>query len=105
LDLILDEATQKQLARGERLVELLKQKQYSPMEVWDQTIAIYAATKGYFDTVPTEKVPEVEVGLLGTIKSKHSDIRDSIANEKQITAETESKLIEAIKSFISASGY
>jgi F-type H+-transporting ATPase subunit alpha len=101
----LDEATQKQLARGQRLVELLKQKQYSPMEVWDQTIAIYAATKGYFDTVPTEKVPEVEVGLLGTIKSKHSDIRDSIANEKQITAETESKLIEAIKSFISASGY
>ncbi len=98
----LDEATQKQLARGERLVELLKQAQYSPYQVWDQVIGIYAGTKGYFDTVPRDKIVECEKGLLEHITTKHNEIRESIMNEKQITAETEAKLSEVIKAYVSA---
>ncbi|MBC75733.1 MAG: F0F1 ATP synthase subunit alpha [Halobacteriovoraceae bacterium] len=98
----LDEATRKQLERGERLVELLKQKQYSPMNVEDQVISIYAANKGYFDTVEKSKVQEAEQGLLEFIQTKHSAVRDSIREAKQITAENEAKLNEAIKSFFSA---
>lgn len=98
----LDEATQKQLARGERLVELLKQAQYSPYQVWDQVIGIYAGTKGFFDAVPRDKIVECEKGLLEHITTKHNEIRESIMNEKQITAETEAKLSEVIKAYVSA---
>ena len=97
----LDEATRRQLERGERLVELLKQQQYSPMGVEDQVISIYAATKGYFDSVEKAKVQEAEKGLLEFIATKHSAVRDSIREAKQITAENEAKLNEAIQSFIS----
>ena len=97
----LDEATQKQLARGERLVELLKQGQYSPYDVEDQAISIFAGTKGYFDPVPRSGIVECEKSLLAHIKTKHSDLRDAIRNEKQISAENEVKLVEAITSFIS----
>ncbi len=98
----LDEATRRQLERGERLVELLKQKQYSPFEVEDQVISIYAATKGFFDGIDKTKITEAENGLLDFIKSKHSDVIGSIRTEKQITAETETKLVDAIKSFVNA---
>ena len=98
----LDEATQRQLARGERLVELLKQAQYSPYQVWDQVIGIYAGTKGFFDAVPRDQIVECEKGLLEHITTKHNEIRESIMNEKQITAETEAKLSEVIKAYVSA---
>ena len=70
----LDEATQKQLARGERLVELLKQPQYSPLHVTDQVIAIFAASKGLLDTVPVEKIQETEGELLESIRTRHSGL-------------------------------
>tara|TARA_Y100000768_G_C23991391_1_gene693834 strand:- start:1388 stop:2887 length:1500 start_codon:yes stop_codon:yes gene_type:complete len=98
----LDEATQKQLARGERLVELLKQAQYSPYQVEDQVIGIYAGTKGMFDPVPRDQIVACEKGLLDHIKAKHDDIRSSIRTEKQITAETEAKLSEVISAYVSA---
>jgi F-type H+/Na+-transporting ATPase subunit alpha len=98
----LDEATRKQLERGERLVELLKQGQYSPFEVHDQVIAIYAATKGFFDKVPKNKIIEAEKGLLDLIKSKHSELRDAIAQSKDISAESEAKLNEVIQAYVSA---
>ena len=101
----LDEATQKQLARGQRLVELLKQAQYSPLEVQEQVVAIYAAAKGFFDSVPTEKIQEAEKDLLEHLASKHSEILSNIATEKSISAETEAKLNEVIKSFVSTAGY
>ncbi len=97
----LDEATRKQLERGERLVELLKQAQYSPYDVEDQVISIFAGTKGFLDTVEKAKVIEAERGLLEHIKTKHGDLRDAIRNEKQISAENEAKLNEVISSFIS----
>ncbi len=97
----LDEATRKQLERGERLVELLKQPQYSPYDVEDQVISIYAGTKGYLDPVDRASIVEAEKGLLDHIKSKHSDLRDAIRNDKQISAENEKKLAEIISNYVS----
>ena len=97
----LDEATRKQLERGERLVELLKQAQYSPYDVEDQVISIYAGTKGFFDNVDKSKVVEAELGLLENIKAKHPALRDDIREKKQISAENEAKLNEVISTFVS----
>ncbi len=97
----LDEATQKQLARGERLVELLKQAQYSPYDVEDQVFSIYAGTKGYFDTVAKDKIIEAEKGLIELISTKHADLRDAVRTEKQISAENEAKLNDIISTYIS----
>ncbi len=97
----LDDATRKQLERGERLVELLKQAQYSPFDVEDQVISIYAGTKGLLDPVPRADIVEAEKSLLSHIKTKHSDLRDSIRNEKKVTPEVEKKLAQAITQFIS----
>tara|TARA_Y100000768_G_C23989883_1_gene691663 strand:+ start:6340 stop:7839 length:1500 start_codon:yes stop_codon:yes gene_type:complete len=97
----LDEATQKQLARGERLVELLKQPQYSPYDVEDQIISIYAGTKGYFDTVDKTEVVAAERGLLDHIKMKHSDLRDALRAEKVLSSENEQKLQEIITNYMS----
>lgn len=98
----LDEATRRQLERGERLVELLKQKQYSPMEVEEQVVSIYAANKGYFDNIEKVKIQKAEAEMLDFLKSKHPGVLESIRNEKQMTSENEAKLNEAIQSFLSA---
>ncbi|MDA8793792.1 F0F1 ATP synthase subunit alpha [Bacteriovoracaceae bacterium] len=96
----LDDATQKQLARGERLVELLKQRQYAPLDVFQQVIVIFAATKGFFDTIPTEKIPAAEKDLLEYINTNHSGIVSTLENEKAISAELEAQLNEVLKSFV-----
>ena len=98
----LDEATRKQLERGERLVELLKQGQYSPYDVEDQVISIYAGTKGYLDTVDKTKVVEAEKGLIDHIKAKHNEIRESIKSEKKMNKDIEAKLVDVVKAYISA---
>ncbi len=96
----LDEATQRQLNRGSRLVELLKQSQYSPMDVIDQSISIFAATKGFFDQVPISKIRQVESELLGMLNSRHADMMNAMRSEKQMSAENESKLVDIIKTFV-----
>lgn len=96
----LDEATQRQLNRGARLVELLKQGQYQPIEVMDQVVSIYAATKGFFDKVPVAEIQTVEKELLETLKSRNSDLVATLEKEKQISDESATKLEEAIKSFL-----
>ena len=96
----LDEATQRQLNRGSRLVELLKQAQYSPMDVIDQSISIFAATKGFFDSVPVSKIRLVEADLLAMLNSRHADMMNTMRAEKQMSPENESKLVEIIKSFV-----
>lgn len=94
----LDAATQAQLSRGERLVELLKQSQYAPMEAVEQVVVIYAATKGHFDVVPTKNIKDAEKELLDYMKAKHSDLLESIKTTGKI--EDESKLEEAVKTFV-----
>ena len=96
----LDEATQRQLNRGARLVELLKQGQYSPMDVIDQSVVIFAATKGYFDSIPVNRIRQIETDLLASLNSRNADLMNSMRSEKQISADHEAKLVDLIKNFV-----
>jgi F-type H+-transporting ATPase subunit alpha len=97
----LDTATQKQLSRGERLVELLKQGQYQPMDVVDQVVSIFAGTKGLFDSVPTNQIQSVEKALLEYINSSHTSLIDEIKSKKEISSENQEKLTDIITKFVS----
>ena len=88
----LDPATQKLLARGARLTELLKQPQYSPLKVEEQVVVIYAGVKGYLDGVPVTKVRAFEDQFLSEIRSAGADILDAIRTEKVLSADSEAKL-------------
>ncbi len=101
----LDEATQKQLARGQRLVELLKQGQYSPLEVIDQVLGIYAATKGYFDAVPVEKIRETEAELVEHFKAQHAELLESITAAGEISKDNNGKVVDVITTFIANKGF
>ena len=98
----LDPATQKLLARGVRLTELLKQDQYVPMPVEDQVISIYAGTKGYLDAIEVRDVQRFEKSLIGAVKEKASAILDSIRTEKALSKETEEKLKSFLDDFAKA---
>ena len=96
----LDEATQRQLNRGERLVELLKQGQFDPMEVTDQVLQLYAATKGYLDEVPVNKINEVATDLVDHIKSRHSELYNELKTQNVINDENDERLNEILTSFM-----
>jgi F-type H+/Na+-transporting ATPase subunit alpha len=98
----LDEATQKQLNRGARLVELLKQGQYSPMDVIDQSVSIFAATKGFFDSIPVSKIGQAETDMLSIFNSLHADLMNAMRAEKQMSAENEAKVVDIIKNFVAS---
>lgn len=95
----LDKSTQARLTRGERMVELLKQDQYVPMDVEDQVISIFAGAKGFLDDLPVEQVLPFEAGLLKFIKSNKADVRQELSEKKEITKDIEQKLMAAIKEF------
>ena len=95
----LDAATQRLLARGERLTELLKQPQYKPLPVEEQVVAIYAGVKGFIDTVPVIDVTRFEEGLMSAVRANHTDILDAIREQQAISDETEAKLKTAIETF------
>jgi F-type H+-transporting ATPase subunit alpha len=80
----LDAATQRMLARGERLTELLKQPQYSPLAVEEQVAVIYAGTRGYLDKVATSDVGRFERELLSHLHGKHQPLLDKIRVEKDL---------------------
>ncbi|MFA5041315.1 MAG: F0F1 ATP synthase subunit alpha [Bdellovibrionales bacterium] len=88
----LDATTQKLLARGRRLTELLKQPQYSPLAVEEQVCVIYSGVKGYLDNVKVEDVQRFEHGLLQELRSAGKPILEAIRADKQIKPETEEKL-------------
>ena len=69
----LDDATKSQIERGQRLTELLKQPQYQPMSVWEQTVSIVAVSEGYFDEVPASKIKEAQIALLTRLWTDHKD--------------------------------
>ncbi|HRX85308.1 MAG TPA: F0F1 ATP synthase subunit alpha [Phycisphaerae bacterium] len=95
----LDKATQAQLDRGERMVELLKQPQYVPYNVVDQVISIFAGTGGLLDSIPVNKVRDFEAKMLKMIKDEFPELRDGIAKTKQMSDETAAKLKEVITNF------
>ncbi|WP_225773670.1 F0F1 ATP synthase subunit alpha [Inquilinus sp. Marseille-Q2685] len=88
----LDASTQKLLARGARLTELLKQPQFSPLPVEEQVASIFAGVRGHLDSVPANRVQDFEKGLLEALRDEGKAILEAIRNEKQISPENEEKL-------------
>ena len=92
----LDKTTQDQLARGERLRELLKQPQYSPLAVFEQVAILYAGLNGYLDEIPTEKITTFAQGLREYLQTSKQQYVDIVRNQKQLNDEAEKLLKEAI---------
>ena len=88
----LDASTKQLLDRGARLVEILKQGQYSPLTVSEQVVSIYSGVRGYLDKVAVGDVVKFEAEVLNEIRTKHSDLLDAIANEKELSKENDDKL-------------
>ena len=95
----LDKESQAQLSRGQRLRELLKQPQYSPMQVWEQVVSLYAGTKGYMDSIEVSDILTFQNKLLAYIKANNKDIIDEITKTGLIEEGTEEKLKKAIETF------
>ncbi|KAI9171615.1 ATP synthase subunit alpha [Paramyrothecium foliicola] len=96
----LDAATKQTLSRGERLTELLKQKQYSPMAVNEMVPLIFAGVNGYLDPIPVSKVLQWESDYLAHLKTNEADLLATIDKEGAISKETEAKLKDVTQSFI-----
>ncbi|MBI4774859.1 MAG: F0F1 ATP synthase subunit alpha [Deltaproteobacteria bacterium] len=95
----LDKATQSQLNRGMRLVELLKQPQYQPMPAEKQVLILYAGTRGYLDKYPLNAVQAFETQLFEFVESKYADVLTEIAQKKVISDDLDSKLKKVIGEF------
>jgi len=95
----LDKATQQQLARGERMVELLKQPQYRPMSLQEQVMSIYTGVNGFLDEYPISRVGEFEKKFLDYMKTHHPEVGKSITERGEIVTDTEETLKKAIAEF------
>ena len=95
----LDKATQNQLNRGVRMVELLKQGRFVPMPVENQVIAVFTGTKGFLDDIEVDDVQAFRDGAIDYVTSSYSDIVSAITTEKKISDETEEKLKSALEQF------
>ncbi|MBI5630511.1 MAG: F0F1 ATP synthase subunit alpha [Elusimicrobia bacterium] len=95
----LDKASQQQLARGERLVELLKQNQYQPMPFESQVVSIFAGVNGYLDDIPSASARDFEAGLLGHLSAKHPAISKEIAEKKTVDDALKARLAAAVQEF------
>ncbi len=95
----LDDATKKQLERGKRAVELMKQKQYSPMVVEEQVIVLYALVKGYLDTIPLEKIKEFEASVIEYVEANVPEFIKEVKTKGMWEEKTEEKLKKALESF------
>ncbi|MGB6754806.1 MAG: F0F1 ATP synthase subunit alpha [Xanthobacteraceae bacterium] len=95
----LDATTQRLLARGSRLTELLKQPQFSPLKMEEQVCVIYAGVNGYLDPLPVNRVRAFEAGLLGVLHSQHGDILNAIRDSRDLDDATAGKLKAAVESF------
>jgi F-type H+-transporting ATPase subunit alpha len=98
----LDKVTQSQLNRGQRLQEILKQRQYEPMSLANQVISLFAATNGFADAIPVERIRDWETAMLRFVESSYPDITNDISDKKQITPETIDKLQKALQTFNSS---
>jgi F-type H+-transporting ATPase subunit alpha len=95
----LDKTTRSQLERGQKVTEVLKQTQYSPMPLGKEVITLYAVTSGYLDDIPTEKVASFEANLHRFMEMSHPEISKAIAEVKELTAEAEEALKSALMEF------
>jgi len=95
----LDASTQRLLARGARLTELLKQPQYKPVPVEEQVISLFAGTRGYLDSIDVGKVGQFETQVLSELKSREPGILDSIRNDREIKPDVEKLLVTFLDNF------
>ena len=95
----LDKATQKQLDRGARLVELLKQPQFHPMSVDQEVMVVYAGAQGFLDDIPIPRVQEFQTAFLAYVDATASDFRNDLASKGELTADLEGKLKQALNDF------
>jgi F-type H+-transporting ATPase subunit alpha len=95
----LDVSTQRMLARGERLTELMKQAQYSPQSVEEQVCSLYAGTRGYLDAIAVAQVERFETELLARLHSQHAGLLEAIRTQKALSGELESQLKEVLDAF------
>ena len=96
----LDASTRQLLDRGVRLVELLKQGQYSPLTVPEQVVSIYAGVNGYLDKLDVKDVVRFESEIHSEIRASHGDLLDAIDNEKELSSENEEKLKGFLNTFV-----
>ncbi len=96
----MDASTRQLLSRGERLTELLKQPQYSPMDVEEQVAVIFAGVKGYLDQIPTQKIGEFEQSLIQKLNAKGSNILESIRKDKSISDDIEKALKDTLDELV-----
>ena len=101
----LDEATRKQLERGRRVTELLKQPQYQPLQVWELAVALFAANNGYLDDLEVNDVLPFEKGLREYLKTSHADLVKRIEDTKDLSKDDESVLHAALKDFKKSGAY
>jgi F-type H+-transporting ATPase subunit alpha len=97
----LDPATQRQLSRGRRLVEILKQPQYRPLSVEKQVAIVFAATNGYLDDVPVERVRQFEESLYPFLETRHAGVLTAIREKKILDDEVKGALKAAVEEFVS----
>ncbi|GAA5090054.1 MULTISPECIES: F0F1 ATP synthase subunit alpha [Paenalcaligenes] len=95
----LDEATRRQLERGRRVVELLKQPQYVTLPVWEMAVALFAVNNGYFDDLEVEQILSFEKALKDSLRSKNADLVQRIAENNKLSSEDEAELRAAIEDF------
>ena len=95
----LDASTQKLLARGERLTELLKQKQFSPISTNEQVVLLFAGVNGYMDDIAVNQIGDFEEGLLNHIRNNYIQILETITSTKSLDEETEATLKSAVEEF------
>jgi F-type H+-transporting ATPase subunit alpha len=96
----LDAATQRLLARGSRLTELLKQPQFAPVPVEEQVMAIFAGTRGYLDTVQVSDVGRFEASMLSELRSKRPELLEAIRTSGEISPEVDKALVEFLDGFV-----
>jgi F-type H+-transporting ATPase subunit alpha len=95
----LDKATQAQLNRGQRLVEILKQPQYRPLSVEQQVLIIYAGTNGYLDSVAVSDVEEYETQLYRFVESRHPGVHATLQEKKQMDDQLKAQIEGSLKEF------
>jgi len=104
----LDKATQQQITRGSRLVEVLKQKQYAPLSLWQQIVIIFAATQGYLDQMPLERIHDFEEGFREYLQNHYPNVPYEIEERRELSEAIEQQLRKAcaawIEQFTAAAG-
>ncbi|TLZ25646.1 MAG: F0F1 ATP synthase subunit alpha, partial [Gammaproteobacteria bacterium] len=101
----LDEATRRQLERGQRVTEVMKQKQYAPMSVAEMALSIYAVNSGYMDKVDLKKVVAFEAALQGFAHTNYASMVDAINAQPKLTKENEAAMKKCIEDFVATGTY